>query len=84
MVCCLHNLCRGEWLIPVLKKLYCIFHRLEVYIDWSGYFYQFRQGLPARLEVQRSNILLPLYEVILEALGGEAVEPHVPLFFTER
>ena len=72
---------RCEWCIPVLRKLYHIIHPLEVCVNRLVHLYWIRQGLPARLKVQHSDIPVPIYEVIHEALGGDDVEPHVPLFF---
>ena len=73
MVFCLNDLCRGEWSLPILIKLYHIIQPLKVYVNRSVHLYWIRQVLPARLEVRRSDLPVPLHEVIHKALGGDAV-----------
>ena len=81
MVFCLHGLFQGKRGLSVLRKLYIIIHPLESCVDCLVCLYWIHQGLPERLKVRHSDIPVPLCVVIHEALDGEAVELHVPLFF---
>ena len=50
-------------------------------VDKLFHLYQICQDPPERFEVRRSNLPVPLHDVIHTAVGEDDVEPHVPLFF---